>query len=80
MAKETWHSMKAEHVLKEMDSDMHRGLTGDEAKKRLEKYGYNELKKEEKISPFTLFISQFKNTLIIILLIAVVLSALIGRW
>ncbi len=79
MAKEIWHSMEAEHVLKETDTDMHRGLTGDEAKKRLEKYGYNELKKEEKISPFTLLISQFKNTLIIILLIAVVLSALIGE-
>lgn len=79
MAKETWHSLETEHVLKEMDTDMHRGLTGDEAKKRLEKYGYNELKKEEKISPFTLLISQFKNTLIIILLIAVVLSALVGE-
>ncbi len=33
MAKETWHSMEAEHVLKEMDTDIHRGLTGDEAKK-----------------------------------------------
>jgi Ca2+-transporting ATPase len=79
MAKETWHSMKAEHVLKEMDSDMHRGLTGDEAKKRLEKYGYNELKKEERISPFIIFTNQFKNILIVILLIAIVLSALIGE-
>ena len=45
----------------------------------LRHYGYNELKKEEGISPFTLFINQFKNILIIILLVATVLSALVGE-
>ncbi len=58
---------------------MHKGLTEDDVKKRLEKYGYNELKKEEKISPFILFINQFKNILIIILIVAIVLSALVGE-
>ena len=56
-----------------------KGLGVDEAKKRLEEYGYNELKKEEKISPFALFIGQFKDIIIVILLIAVVLSAVIGE-
>jgi len=49
-----WHSIEAAQVLKELDTDIHRGLAEDEVKTRLEKYGYNELKKEEKISPFTL--------------------------
>lgn len=79
MANGIWHSMEAAQVLKELDTDIHRGLTDDEVKKRLEKYGYNELKKEEKVSPFTIFINQFKNILIIILLIATVLSALVGE-
>jgi Ca2+-transporting ATPase len=74
-----WHSIEAPQVLKELDTDLHKGLTEDEVKKRLEKYGYNELKKEEKISPFTLFINQFKNILIIILIVAIVLSALVGE-
>jgi Ca2+-transporting ATPase len=74
-----WHSVKADQVLKELNTDLHKGLAEDEVKTRLEKYGYNELKKEEKISPFTLFINQFKNILIIILLIATVLSALVGE-
>jgi Ca2+-transporting ATPase len=74
-----WHSIEAAQVLKELDTDIHRGLAEDEVKRRLEKYGYNELKKEEGISPFTLFINQFKNILIIILLIATVLSALVGE-
>ncbi len=74
-----WHSMETDQVLKELNTDPHQGLTEDDVKKRIEKYGYNELKKEEGVSPFTLFINQFKNILIIILLIATVLSALVGE-
>jgi Ca2+-transporting ATPase len=74
-----WHAIEPSQVLKELETDPHNGLTEDEVKKRLEKYGYNELKKEEGISPFTLFLNQFKNILIIILLIATVLSALVGE-
>src|SRR4030065_2562514 len=78
MAK-VWHSMEAADVLKELDTDIHKGLAEDVAKKRLEKYGYNELKKGGGVSPFTLFFNQFKNILIIILLIATGLSALVGE-
>jgi len=74
-----WHSIEPVQVLKELNTDIHRGLTEDEVKSRLEKYGYNELKKEEKISPLTLFINQFKNILIVILIVAIVLSALVGE-
>jgi Ca2+-transporting ATPase len=71
--------METPHVLKELRSDLHQGLTEEEVKQRLETHGYNELKKEERLSPFTLFINQFKNILIIILLIAILLSALVGE-
>jgi Ca2+-transporting ATPase len=74
-----WHSIEVAQVLKELNADPHHGLTEDEIKRRLEKYGYNELRKEEGISPFTLFINQFKNILIIILLIATALSAVVGE-
>jgi Ca2+-transporting ATPase len=74
-----WHSMDVPQVLKELNTDPRHGLTDDEAKRRLETYGYNELKKEEGVSPLTLFFNQFKNILIIILLIAIVLSALVGE-
>jgi len=78
-SKAIWHSMEPAQVLKELNTDPHQGLTEDEVKSRLEKYGYNELKKEEGVSPFTLFINQFKNILIIILLIATGLSAVVGE-
>jgi len=79
MAERAWHSLEVTQVLKELDTDQHKGLSEDEVKRRLEKYGYNELKKEEKVSPFTLFVNQFKNILIVILIIAIVLSALVGE-
>ncbi len=79
MAKTVWHSMETAEVLKELNTDFHHGLTEDEVKSRLERYGYNELKKEERVSPFTIFINQFKNILIIILLVAIALSALVGE-
>jgi len=77
--KAPWHAMESALVLKELDTDPRTGLSESEVKSRLEKYGYNELKKEEGVSPLTLFINQFKNILIIILLIAIVLSWIVGE-
>ena len=74
-----WHSMEVDQVLKELNTDPHQGLSVEEARSRLKKYGFNELKQEEPVSLFTLFINQFKNILIIILLIAIGLSALVGE-
>src|SRR3989304_2205164 len=72
-----WHSMSTPELTRELKTDPHQGLAEGEVKSRLEKYGYNELKKEEKASPFMLFLNQFKNTLMIILLIAIALSVVI---
>jgi Ca2+-transporting ATPase len=63
----------------ELNTDPVNGLAVEEAQRRLKVYGYNELKEEQKASPLTLFINQFKNTLIIILIIATILSALVGE-
>jgi len=55
------------------------GLSSGEAEKRLGEYGKNELKEKEKISLFRLFLSQFKSILIFILIIASIVSALLGE-
>ncbi|HEU4768208.1 MAG TPA: cation-transporting P-type ATPase, partial [Pyrinomonadaceae bacterium] len=78
MANIQWHSTQVDSILGELGTDPQQGLTVEEARRRLEAHGYNELKKEEKTSPFILFINQFKNTLIIILAVATILSAVIG--
>jgi Ca2+-transporting ATPase len=79
MADTLWHLTEAAQALKELGTDSSRGLTKNQVQERLERYGYNELRKEKKISPLLIFINQFKNTLIIILLIATGLSFLIGE-
>ncbi len=74
-----WHSTDVDAVLKHLEADPARGLTQAEATRRLARHGTNELAKEERASPITLFFSQFKNTLIIILLLATILSAFLGE-
>jgi len=79
MGEMSWHTMDPDAALKALETDPEKGLDNDEAQRRIEKYGYNELKQEERISPFTILINQFKNILIIILIFAIVLSALVGE-
>jgi Ca2+-transporting ATPase len=70
--------MQADSILSQLGTNPQQGLTAEEARRRLQEHGYNELKKEAKASPFLLFINQFKNTLIVILAVATILSAIIG--
>ncbi|MEW6214891.1 MAG: HAD-IC family P-type ATPase, partial [Nitrospirota bacterium] len=74
-----WHFMQVDSVLRELSTDLQLGLNRDDVRNRLEKYGYNELRKENGVSPIKIFINQFKNILIIILLIATALSLAIGE-
>jgi Ca2+-transporting ATPase len=71
--------MEIKEVLSSLDSTLE-GLSQQEIKARLEKVGPNELTEKEKISALKIFIGQFKNFLIIILLAATVVSAFIGEW
>ena len=74
-----WHVMGIQEVLSSLGTVLE-GLTHQEAKTRLEKFGPNELMEKGKISALKIFIDQFKNFLIIILLAATIVSAFIGEW
>ena len=65
--------METEEVLNSLNVKQD-GLSQEEAQKRLQQYGLNELKKEKKASPIKMFLEQFTDILMIILLIAVALS------
>jgi len=56
-----------------------KGLSEEEARKRLKEHGSNELKQKEKISPFQILIRQFTSSIVFILLAALVISLLIGE-
>jgi Ca2+-transporting ATPase len=74
-----WHSTEAHDAVAELKSDAARGLSSIEAERRLLAHGPNELSHEEHASPWALFFGQFRNTLVLILLAAAVLSAFLGE-
>ncbi|MEM2960624.1 MAG: HAD-IC family P-type ATPase, partial [Candidatus Bathyarchaeia archaeon] len=78
MANDLWHAIETTEAMRILGTDS-QGLKMDEAKKRLEKYGPNELQEAQRVSPLKIFFEQFKEILIIILLAATVISALIGE-
>ncbi len=55
-----------------------RGLSSEEAEKRLKKYGENEIKREKRVDTLKIFVSQFTSPLIIILILAAIVSWVIG--
>lgn len=72
-----WADMSLDEVLKELKTSRD-GLSQDEASRRLEKYGKNELVEEKKTGPVKLFLSQFMDILIILLILAAVASYFVG--
>jgi len=65
-------------VLKDLTTKKE-GLTEKEADIRLKKYGLNELKEAKKISPLIIFIRQFQNIVIYILIFALIISLFLGE-
>ncbi len=74
-----FHSLEIKETYKELDCD-EKGLSEREAAKRLERYGQNKIEIERKISPFGIFINQFKNLPVILLIIAAIVSAFLGYY
>lgn len=73
-----WHALGREAVLDLLGSSPG-GLTQAEATQRLAVHGPNELHAPDRVSPWAILLQQFKNVLILILLIAIVLSAVLGH-
>jgi Ca2+-transporting ATPase len=73
-----WHILEAAVVLGRLGATEH-GLSGEEAGRRLLAHGPNELGLARRVSPWSLLLGQFKNVLILILVAAVVFSALLGQ-
>ncbi len=72
------YSEKAENVLEELQTDSVKGLTSAQVAERVEKYGENKLKEKKKKSNLTRFFEQFKDAMIIILLIAAAISFVVA--
>jgi len=75
-----WHTFTIETVLDELDADASQGLSQIEAKKRLEEYGLNELIERGAKNPWRILLDQFKETMVLVLIAAAVVSALLSDW
>lgn len=79
MANLEWHTLEKEAVEKELSTSLSRGLDDKEAVKRLERYGYNEIEQKKRKTILQMYIDQFKDFMIIILIIAAVISGFLGE-
>ncbi|SHI90024.1 cation-translocating P-type ATPase [Lutispora thermophila] len=75
-----WFSKSQDEVLRELNVDLSVGLSSEEAKLRLEKYGQNKLKGKPKKSIFSLFLEQLQDMLIYVLLGATAITIAIGEY
>ena len=74
-----WYKKSKNEILQELDVDEKNGLFSTEALRRLEKYGKNKLETKKKKTLFKQFLSQLKDVMIYILIIAAIISAFLGE-
>ena len=73
-----YHHEKPDAVLTQLKSDPVRGLSAEEAARRLEKHGENRLQEKKKKSNLQRFADQFKDAMILILIAAAIVSFVIA--
>jgi P-type Ca2+ transporter type 2C len=73
-----WHQKTINDVIDELNSSSG-GLSDEEAEKRLREYGPNELTEKKKKTPLMMFLDQFKDFMIIVLIAAAIISGFIGE-
>ncbi len=78
--KMNWYSKKIQDIEAELNSNCEKGLSKKQVTKRLEKFGLNQLEQAEQKSAFLIFLSQFKDFMVIILLVATLISGLLGEY
>lgn len=78
MEKRNWFNKTFKEVEKELETDLEKGLSKEKAEERQEKYGFNELQQIAKKSIIQRFLEQFKDFSIIVLIIAAIVSGIVG--
>ena len=73
-----WYNKTIAEVSQELGTDIENGLSQNQINEKLAKYGLNELKQQKKKSLFVKFLEQFKDFMIIILIIAAIVSGAIS--
>jgi len=75
-----WYQQTAEEVIAALETDPEEGLSSAEAKRRLEKVGLNELEERGIKSPWRILWEQFTEVMVVILIIAAIISLVLGEY
>ena len=75
-----WHALQPDEVLERLGTTQQHGLSSQEAAHRLEQYGPNQLAEKPRPTFLQLVIGQLNNFLVILLIVAAVISALLGDY
>jgi len=76
---DAWYQKSGTEVVEQIGSDLHKGLTEQEAAERLAKNGPNELKGKPRATMWEMLLEQFKDFLVLILIAASLVSAFVGE-
>ncbi|MBI3361012.1 MAG: HAD-IC family P-type ATPase, partial [Chloroflexi bacterium] len=79
-SREAWHALPVNGVVSRLETEIERGLPLDEARRRLDQHGYNELREQPRPSFWRMLLDQFDNFVVIILIAASIVSAFLGDW
>ena len=74
----TWFNKSVKETSEILKTDIEKGLTKEQIEEKKKEYGFNELKAKKKKSLFVKFLEQFKDFMIIILIIAAIISGIVG--
>ncbi|MBN2379931.1 calcium-translocating P-type ATPase, PMCA-type [candidate division WOR-3 bacterium] len=81
LPRKEWSLLSAEEVTSALETDAKTGLSSKEARKRLESHGPNIWAKEKRTHPVVMFLSQFIDPIVLILLAALVVAGVVlGEW
>ncbi|MEK7851876.1 MAG: cation-transporting P-type ATPase, partial [Deltaproteobacteria bacterium] len=77
---EKWHVLSGEDIVRRLETDTSKGLSMAEASRRLAEFGPNRLAEKEPPSAFRLFLEQFNNFIVWVLIAASLISGFLGEW
>jgi Ca2+-transporting ATPase len=75
-----WHALTAEQILKQLATPPESGLTTEEAARRLQSYGPNQLDEAPGITFWQMLLDQFKSFVVLMLIAAAIVSSILGDW
>lgn len=75
-----WHEFTADNIENVTETDLNAGLSSKEAEHRLREFGLNELDEQETPSVLLVFLAQFKDFMVVVLLAATLISGLLGEY